>query len=373
MESSEISSKRGGVRLLRLVVSMLAIGLVAAAALIVPYVVRTAHAAAPVHATNSCAQPPAGKDLTTLTPQQLRTYGLPPLMPHQNKAQWANMLRHDKHRICTTTPAKASGTRMRHALRGAGSSRPDPAPSGRFVADAFHDPGDYCNFCWGGYEANASNYNFDQANAQVTIPCSPVVPDQNSGYDAFLAIGGDTSPLFLSAGVDETTQTIDYVHEGITTQINYATYQLYFENDGGDLTGEPDTGENDLASVGCGDTIDLEVATPDYMYVGDETFQEYYGESYGPTPDTTKAECIVDTRHADMMDFGTVGFNYCEAIDANNPTGIADETAIIQGMDQLNPETDTIVDLNGQTMAVTNPFSACNGCGQFSVTWQQAN
>src|SRR5215469_2786394 len=87
-----------------LILSVLAIGLVAATALVVPYVLHTAYAASPAHPASTCAQPPAGKDPATFTAAQLKTYGLPPPMTGRNQATWERFASHAKHRVCTPDP-----------------------------------------------------------------------------------------------------------------------------------------------------------------------------------------------------------------------------------------------------------------------------
>ena len=76
-------------------------------------VILTAATTAPVsaaspsasHQSTSCMQPPASVDLATLTSAQLAIYGLPPRPTSPGEmSHWSSILRHSKHRVCTTTP-----------------------------------------------------------------------------------------------------------------------------------------------------------------------------------------------------------------------------------------------------------------------------
>ncbi len=111
----EIASPRRPRRLRRRIATALILLVVLAAGIIGTFsVAPLIHAAAPNHPASSCAQPPAGKDLTRLSSQQLQAYGIPPILT--NRPDWKTLATHFKHRYCHTEQTATSLSQVQHGL-----------------------------------------------------------------------------------------------------------------------------------------------------------------------------------------------------------------------------------------------------------------
>jgi hypothetical protein len=344
-------------RWLRLILSSIAVCLIATTALAMPYVLRTAHAASPMHATSSCAQPPAGKDPDTFTDAQLTMYGLPPHQPKQPKAQWENVARHAKHRVCVSLPTAPVTTKL--------------------------DDGD-CSGCWAGYVSlDQSNPNvqggggtntFAGAYGQWVVPCTNNL-EIGSAVGEWVGMGGVFGSL-VQVGVNAFTYQMT-VWGGVT--VAFPRYWAFYEN-----TADPTNPHSiPLFSVNCGDTMEAMTYLLDYGFILDSTTGQYASESNGPAAENAHAECVVEDptsydsagnkTHPDLMDFGALTFNECEAIDYN--------TSQWQRIDAFDPyETDC------PTMYAQAPppqyqrtlAEVLNGCsltdiGGFTVRWDAPN
>jgi hypothetical protein len=353
------------------IASAVAVCLVAAAALIAPYVAHTAHAAAP---KATCAQPPAGKDPTTFTKQQLQTYGLPLRLPHQDQATWANMIRHAKHRMCTPQSIKPLSHLLHHApTQGMTPATPATGES-RFS---------FCDNCWAGYEAYGANYNFTNVWGTWQVPCVPTnapLPTPDSGdtyaFGPWIGLGGDAifdpnaNLVQTGIGVHAQTSTIYGAHSVPIVQTTY-TYQAWVENTGTYMAGQAFYYFN----VNCGDWIMAEVQAPDTLWIGDFQNNGYTDVSYGPAAGTDEAECTIEepTEAVGLLDFGTQTFTQCLAYDANSNTF----GALNLFNDKVNSMTRPLT-INlplGLTytietpMTSTGPIDTSNSNGSFSVTW----
>ncbi len=336
-------------RRLRVIVSVLVVGLAALAALVVPHVAQTAHAAAPA---STCAQPPAGKDPTTFTTQQLKSYGLPLRQPKQNQTTWANMLRHAKHRICApmaTGPA--------HTHHGTPTS----------PADSQHYTG-HCELCWAGYQVAGSSYNFTNIWGMWQIPCvsyytSPPGPDASEVAGAWIGLGDDVNSSLVQVGfeIDPVATTI-YGPFGIPLYTNVsATYRVWMENTWTYMAGQSFYYFN----VNCGDWVMAEVQAPDTMWIGDFQTNNYTIQTYGPAAGGNPAECVLEepTQSDGLVDFGTVTFSQCLLNDAASGT--------YGGINQFNSQTDTMQDSSGNVMAYPGPLDPSSTSGDFSIYWNQ--
>jgi hypothetical protein len=289
MESSGVPQKFARILHLRLVASVLAIGLVAVAALVVPYMVRAAHAAAPTHVASGCAQPPAGKDPSTFTGAQLRAYGLPPHQARQNQATWEALAKLVKQHVCTPTSQTKATNWPRNG---------------------------YCTQCWGGIIA--SNDTFWSASATWTIPCVPW-QNVNGGEWAsmWVGFGGTKNNNLVQVGVEIKTAMGWVRNNGQWMWHPFPVYSAWFEN-----VADP-TDPNPIPSamgVNCGDTIYAEVINQNIMYIMDETTGQSDEEQFGPAGDNSTAECIVEDPAAGavpLMNFGKVLFSDCSADDLN--------------------------------------------------------
>ncbi len=345
MEFQGPGRRHARLRHLRMLISVFVVSLVALAALVVPRVVHTAQAAAPKPA-NTCTQPPAGKDPTTFTTQQLKSYGLPPRLPNQNQTVWTNMLRHAKHRICAPVAAG-----LAHPQRGV------PA-----MPTSSHHYTGHCSFCWAGYETGNGQYNFAAVWGIWQIPCvlyttSPPGPDANTIAGAWVGLGYGN---VVQTGYE--ADPIDYPYYGPFSTplftIVTATYRVWVENTGN----VPDV-TNYYFNVNCGDQVLAEVEAPNVMYIGDLQTGNYTSQIYGPAAWTGSAECILEepTQADGLLDFGTLTFSQCEAFDETSGT--------VGGINQFSAQADTMRDQAGNVMAYPGPLDTTNG--DFSIYWNQ--
>ncbi len=318
MEPSVTSARHTRARRLYLVVSILAITLVAVAALIVPRFVHTAHAAAPA---NTCMQIPSGADPTTFTQHQLKQYGLPSWLPGQSQDMWANMVRHARYRACTPTR-----TRPAHARPRSPSPTSVTPASGQVMNSE-------CNGCWSGYEAVNATYNFTDIWGFWQVACPPdnaSLNEQGFENSTWIGIGGDTifDPVnalqFVQLGTDMTYETI-YGQPGYNP-IPSATGQAWYEFFDQPHLGT--TGETDMFPVACADWIMAEIDVPDaVMWLEDFRTGGYFSQNFAVT-DTNMAECIVEQPSGfnpetgqpinGLLDFGSQTFANCVAYEATS-------------------------------------------------------
>ena len=306
MESSAISQRSARVRRLRLVVSVLAISLVAAAALIVPYVVRVAHAAAPTHAASNCAQPPAGADPTTFTKQQLALYGLPAHLPGQSQAKWASMVRHAKHRFCFP-PSAASPVAMQHGLMQPLSAHDIPS----------------CQVsCFAGLQGDSPNTPMTSVSSSWVIPCVSGAPNTTAAIWIGMGDLNGGGP-FLRVGVimHEVYFTIPTPAGPIVE--DFPEYFSYFQD-----TGDPNNADIQSGpTVNCGDTVDAFISEndpqPNPWQVGiySETSGYYFDITEGANVDASAAACGVEdpgNGAQPLFDFGAISFNDCIAFNGGD-------------------------------------------------------
>ena len=281
-----------------LILSVLAIGLVAATALVVPYVLHTAYAASPAHPASTCAQPPAGKDPATFTAAQLKTYGLPPPMTGRNQATWERFASHAKHRVCTPDPSlhlpNASATAV-------------------------------CGSCWSGFGAHDEN--------TIVGQCGCSHPFTDTGFTSvatdFVVPCPNLSTLENGSGVAGWVGLGNVVQTGIAIDTVSSTprYTAWVEN----TYYPPNRSLIPVFSVNCGDEIIAEVfeaanSVRDGMAIEDLHTGQWYVNAFGPNPDPEDIECIVEdylvrNQRPDLMNFGTWTFNSCTASDVFGQSG----------------------------------------------------
>jgi hypothetical protein len=365
MQTFEPSSLPARVRHLRLILSVLAIGLVAAAALLVPRVIQTAHAAP--KPTNTCAQPPAGKDPTTFTPQQLRSYGLPARLPHQDQALWAKMVRHATHRVCTPM-----STRPAHA-----HFRTPPNPSATPQAGKMNSE---CDACWAGYEAYGMNYNLNNVWGVWQVPCVPdnaSLKEDGFSFSTWVGVGGDldfnpNNLAFVQTGTEGDYETIFGAH---SVPLPSATYTAWVE-----LLGQPFLGTEaamTVFNISCNDWVMAEVdAVNNIVWIGDFNNSQYYSQTFVAAA-TTEAECIVEQPGGNgvfgLLDFGTQTFTQCLANDANSNTFGGINMFTNEARTSTEPFSINIPLFGTQTIdipkAEPGPIDTSNSNGSFAVTW----
>jgi len=346
--------------------SLLAVVLVAAAALVVPYAIHQAQAA--YRPASTCLQPPTGKDLATFSDAQLKTYGLPPRMPGQNLAQWKHLTSHLKHRVCTPDSAlhlpKASATNS-------------------------------CTSCWSGYGAHNENAivgqcacptpytdsGFRYVDTDFIVPC----PNLDTLEDGSVVTGWVGLGNVVQTGVTiDTVRHTFQIYPGITAEEIEPRYTAWIEN----TYNRANAAMVPVFSVNCGDEIGAEVfnvnGVRDGMFIGDVTTGQWYVDAYGPNPDPYDIECIVEdyvvdtgtgAHTPDLLDFGTWTFNSCAAGDVFGQTGSlyqfmypADSGLTVQGNDFAELTMYDNRTLMAYPQAVTN-FNT----GSFSVQWVAPN
>jgi hypothetical protein len=338
MQESRISIRH---RRRRIVAILLSTCVLLAGVIATVKVVPLADAAAtPTHVTSACAQPPAGKDPATFTDAQLKAYGLPPHLPKKAQSVWENIARHVKKHICVSLPKPNV------------HSKP-----------AYDD----CTYCWAGYQAQDAN-NFFYTTAQWQVPClqqAGEYPDSIAGE--WVGMGGQDNGSLVQTGVGESP--IQFVHQGIPITITVAW--AWVENVGAYMNDAP----INLFPVSCGDTMGAVVMEPNYMYIVDETSGLSASENFGPSADTTEAECIVENPNNGAQHFANVGtatFSSCYA---------GDDVGAFGGLQNFTHQADTMWNLDQSTffgvpinstvtMAAPGPIS---GNGQFSTYWYAAN
>jgi hypothetical protein len=328
-------------RIRRLIAALLSICVLLVGVGAAVKVVPLAHAAVtPGHGASSCAQPPAGKDPSTFTDAQLMAYGLPPRLPKQAQSVWEGIARHVKKHVCVPLPKPNA------------HSKP-----------AYAD----CTFCWAGYQAQDAN-NFFFTTAQWQVPCLQQAGEyQDSIAGEWVGIGGQNDGSLVQTGVGESP--ISFVHQGIPITITVAW--AWVENVGAYMNDAPIT----VFPVSCGDEMGAVVMAPNYMYIVDETSGTSASENFGPSADTTEAECMVENPNngaQHFANFGTATFSSCYADDDVGTSG---------GLQNFTHQADTMWNLDQSTifgipiistvtMAAPGPIS---GNGQFSTYWYAAN
>ncbi len=321
MESSTISPRPNRTRWLRLSISSIAVCLIAITALAVPHVIHSAHAASPTHATSSCAQPPAGKDLSAMSPQQLQGYGIPSTITKQ--ARWKTIAPHLKHRFCF--PAHAPAPAVQHGIM-------QPQQFDEFD----------CSFlCVAGMEGDTpSTFPVTFAHASWGVPCA-FFRGGNTTLATWVGVGGlDSNTPMLRVGVIqlENVFTIN-TPGGPVTEHQDITY-AYFQD-----TADPSTaGIQPGFGVNCGDQMEAYVYLPSgELWAIDDNTNTYFDVFVNPNVDRTNVACNVEDPNdgaQPIPDFGidtgtsdttTITFSDCEA--SNNGrggTGLLDFPSSVQ-------------------------------------------
>ncbi len=389
MEIHTTSRRPIFVRRLRLIVSVLAISLVAVAAMIVPHVMHTAHAAAP---KNTCAQPPTDKDPTSFTPAQLKTYGLPPRHPGQSQAQWEQIVRHIRHRLCAA-PAISSGHQgIVAAVKRLSATMPWQAAAstthehldttgGNPAGNRWHASA-ICSgaSCYAGISIytpftpyEPSGTTFVEGWGDWKIPCV-TSPEDGSAFNQSLVMGFPWMEPSVQAGVMVTTQDVTITIYGRfpeTITVTEPAYTMFVR------------GPNSFAStaVNCGDSVeaDLIPAQPyDQVYLFDTTNSAppMLTLPLDPQVPTTHLGCLVEAPNGgsqDLMNFGTATFNDCQAQDTNGWVGSVrfwpsvETNAIQNGVKSLTSASEfTPPDTNTNAPLWQN-------YGTFSIQWYSPN
>ncbi len=303
-------------RNLHLIISALALSLIVVSALFVPRVMHTAHAAAPKPAT-TCVQPPAGKDPATFTRQQLQTYGLPLRLPGQSQAQWANLVRHARARMCNVQPR----TRMTGGSASAPISTTTSAKGLAAVippSAAWWHATPSCTQCYAGISADSSLTdkpdNLAVAYGEWTVPCLTNLAPR-SAYTQWVGIGYPWDGPNERAGV--ITQVISITAFGRT--ISYPVYTAFVAS----------AGQESTFGISCGDDMTAQVFPDTPGSIGqvnlfDNTTGNYTSLLPDPTVNPAHAECFVEDPYGgseDLANFGTTTFDECEGVDQTAPQG----------------------------------------------------
>jgi hypothetical protein len=359
----ESSPQPARVRRLRQVTSIISVCLIAVTALAVPYALRTVHAAAsPAHvASNTCAQLPVGKDPTTFTAAQLKTYGLPPRMTGQNHAVWERFASHARHRICTPDPSlhlpRASATAL-------------------------------CGSCWSGLGAHDENTivgqcgcshpftdtGFTSVTTDFIVPCpDPTTLENGSGVSGWVGLG---NVVQTGVAIDTVTDSFQ-VYPGITVETIVPRFTAWVEN----TYYAPNRSMIPVFSVNCGDEIIAGVyeaanGVRDAMLIADLMSGLWYVTAFGPNPDPKDIECIVEdylvgNQRPDLMDFGQWNFNSCTASDVFGQSGSVYQfwdSSTTAGARQLQWD---MTDNRGNTMTFSQGIDI--NPGSFFAYWEAPN
>lgn len=280
----------------------------------------------------ACLQPPAGQDLTKLTPHQLALYGLPQYVKGESRTQWVNALQHATHRICTM-----KNTTLTH-LRQPGKNNSSSTSKN-----------------WSGYEPNGDG-GYPFAEFTWTVPC--IASGSPSGDSSvWVGLGGDGNKNLVQTGSE---QAVSYF-----LGIPFYTYQVWVEN----LADPNNPNEQVVFGVNCGDSMYAYVFIPNLMYIQDVTTGNYSFQAFGPAANTSTAEFIVERPTQGngtlypLDDFQSVTAQGCYVVSNNLGLLRLDQTTYNQ-----------ITMVNSDGSANLDSISSVNGgLDGFTATWLQAS
>lgn len=307
MGSSPESPRLAHKRRVRLTLNVMAVCLIATAALAVPFVLHAAHAASPSRATSSCAQLPASKDLTAMSPQQLQGYGISPALTKMPR--WKSIAPHLRHRFCF--PAHTSAPAVQHGIM-----QPQRADSTCPAS------------CIAGLEGDNSMWPLSTMIGSWVVPC-PVFSDASAMADTWVGVGGlEGNGPMVRAGIRQQINTFTINIPGGSETINDPIAYAYYQD-----TADPATANIQAGfAVNCGDRVDVGayVAWPTEVSVFDEMTGDWFVQPINPNADETNAGCAVEDPNAGaqpLLDFGTLTFTDCQNQDG---TGLLAEPASVQ-------------------------------------------
>jgi len=314
----------------------------------VPYVLHSAHAASPPHVTSSCTQLPAGKDPTTMSPQQLQRYGIPPALTKMPR--WKTIAHHLKHRFCF--PSHTPVPTVQHGLM-----------QPQRQADV------NCNTpCIAGIEGDdtISNLPITFAHGSWVVPCSgdPALDFSDGAQLAtWVGVGGleGSGPLFRVGVMQQVNSFLLTTPGGTVTGYQDAAY-TYFQD-----TADPNTANIQLGvGVNCGDQVDVfawgSAGQPEELFAMDDTSGAFFDVEVNPNVDVTNYACAVeDPAGGNLLNFGSVTFSDCEF--SNNGRGgtgpLMSESGVIRDMYIAN--TLSAFTVNGE-FSDGSTFSVLQGC-----------
>jgi hypothetical protein len=252
------------------------------------------------HAASACPEPPAGFDATApnVTNAQLERYGLP-ARPSASKqpreyATWLNLVRHDKHRICTTS----TGGKM--AFSGTSAVSPLSMKSANV---------EYFNFA-SGYTATGSGIGYVTGTWEVPCPQDGHV---TATLQNLVQVGFPSTLLAIGTQENHTQSSVG----------NYGTdkdqYVVYFQGQGGSLANPIDY------PIHCGDAVSAQIVydnsggTPQWnAYVGDTSTNSSFSMTYTAGGLPNNAFWGEYTPAYPLYDFGTVTWQGNELANSSN-------------------------------------------------------
>ena len=295
----------------------------------------------------TCLQPPQHMHLSTLTDQQLVSYGLPiHAIIAKNPQQWAKNFAHLKHRTCSSSAT----TTTHRALK--------------FTNCAL---GTMCHSnTWSGNEAGDNPGTFRTAEVSFVVPTIQT-SDKNSAVSIWAGIGGDTT--FTGNSV--------LVQVGVVSSVNSAGQQVnesFWEV-------EPTQGAAQalpLQSLAAGDQVYGEADSNDafsgynYFYIEDDTVGDYTSHVDAATPfsHSSTAECIVERptvsgKPTDLANFTTVSFTGCDFT-----RFLSDGTSDVQGVGNIPHSYYTMFDTGVTPNKQLDGVGPIDSTGEnYTITW----
>jgi hypothetical protein len=295
----------------------------------------------------ACLQPPQHINISSLTDQQLVSYGLPPhAIIAKNPQQWAKNFAHLKHRTCGTSASKN-------------------APRTRTFTNCAL--GTECNSnTWSGNEAGDNPGTFRTAEVSFVVPTIQT-SDKNSAVSIWAGIGGDTTytgnSVLVQAGVDISVDSAGH-------QTNESFWEV-----------EPTQGVAQnlpLQRLAAGDQVYVEADSNDafsgynYFYIENDTVGDYNSHIDTATPfsHSSTAECIVERptvsgKPTDLANFNTVSFNGCDFTRFNT-----DGTSDIMGVGNIPHSYYTMFDTGVTPNKQLDSVGAIDSTGEnYNINW----
>jgi hypothetical protein len=339
METSFPSPRPTRMHRLRLILSSIAVCLIATTALAVPYVLHTVHAASSTHVTSICAQPPAGKDLTTMSAQQLQDYGIPAHLT--NRPHWKTIASHLKHRFCfpaaTPAPAVQHGL-MQPQLPSLIPPCPSPCMSGVQGTTSSRFPVTFIHGSWG-------------------VPCNTAFsPTPNQLFDTWIGTGktGFQAPL-MRVGVREQQTFIEVNTPGGPIPTYDPVAYMYYQD-----TADPSTaGIQPGFGVSCGDQVEafawISPRQSMELFAMDDTTGLFFDVFVNPNVDDSNVACAVQDPNDGILGlafFDAITFSDCVA-STNGREGVGlllfPSSVVLSG---YLPQVTTIELLDGSVFSV---------------------
>ncbi len=326
-------------RRLRLAISLLSAAVLLASIVAAAKVASNAHAASARTSTAiNCLQPPAGTDLSTVSPHQLRRYGISSALA--TSPRWKTIAPHLKHHYCF--PA----------------TRPVPAVQHGLMQPQQSDDTSCGSSCIAGLEGDTpSDFPVTFAHGSWVVPCA-TYDVANEIVDTWVGVGGlEGSGPLVRVGVRQQKVTSIIYPPPANDPVQYT----YFQD-----TADPSTaGMQAGFGVSCGDQIEAYywhfVGQPVELSAIDDTTGDYFDVLVNPTIDMTNVACAVEDPPdgVGLPGFGTITFSDCEA--SNNGRGGSGMFAFPSSVQRVMPLTYLVIG-DFPDGSIFSVIQGCPGC-----------